>query len=537
MNAEVEGNKPRMSSLVRSVGANWTGYLVFALSGYIMPRLIGDSLGQRTLGIWDFAWSLVTYTSLLSMGVGSAASRYVARYRASENWLELGRTVSACLAALLISFVLAIGMVAAFVLATPMLLATGVSEAETREAQWLVAILGFNAAIMLPIRLFSGILTGCQRFDLKNLTRCSCHLVGLALMVSLLLSGRGLVWLACVSFSAELCTGLADYVLARRQCPEMHVSVALIKWTKFKEVIAFGAKTLLQGFSNMLTYQTSGLVVAYFLGPAVLAVYARQRALVAFATRLLNQYGHVFVPASSSLQASGDTATLRALAVDAARYGLYIAAPIVAVLALAGGPLVHLWMGSGYEAPVVLAILAIGHLPSLTSRGTYLILVGLNQHGRAGVGTFLCSLVGVGATLMFVGVLGMGIVGAAIAVSLAIVVGEGFLPQFYVCRALRMAARDYVRQIILGPLLAVTPLVATLLAARAIFLDRPIMQLFMGLGIGGALQAIVYWRFVVPPPFKARLIGRLMRRNGDPQVERPEAGSGTCQSSATARDA
>lgn len=42
-------------SLVHSVGANWIGTFVLMVSGFVLPRRIGDCRGQSVLGVWDFA--------------------------------------------------------------------------------------------------------------------------------------------------------------------------------------------------------------------------------------------------------------------------------------------------------------------------------------------------------------------------------------------------------------------------------------------------------------------------------------------------
>jgi O-antigen/teichoic acid export membrane protein len=75
--------------LKRNVAFAWGGLLINGLSGFILPRIISDHLGQNTLGLWDFAWSILSYFGLLQLGIGASAERYVARHRArgdTEVW-------------------------------------------------------------------------------------------------------------------------------------------------------------------------------------------------------------------------------------------------------------------------------------------------------------------------------------------------------------------------------------------------------------------------------------------------------------------
>ena len=66
--------------LVSSVIFNWAAYFVYIVAGFIIPRLIDRQLGQELLGIWDFAWSLVSYFALVQFGIASSVNRYIAKY-------------------------------------------------------------------------------------------------------------------------------------------------------------------------------------------------------------------------------------------------------------------------------------------------------------------------------------------------------------------------------------------------------------------------------------------------------------------------
>src|SRR3989442_5980799 len=86
------------TGFLRSMFANWAGEAVIVVSGFILPRLISQGMGQEQLGIWDYGWSMRAYVWLAGSALGSGAGHYVARYRASEQCSELARTLGAMLA-------------------------------------------------------------------------------------------------------------------------------------------------------------------------------------------------------------------------------------------------------------------------------------------------------------------------------------------------------------------------------------------------------------------------------------------------------
>lgn len=494
-------------SLVSGVLFNWMGYFVTAASGFVIPRLMSDRVGQETLGLWDFGWSLAAYATLLGMGVTSATSRYVARYRDLNEPDSLNRLVSTAAMLLGGCFVLACAVVALLAYFTPSLIQVD-DPAQVALARWLVIILGFNGAVQLPTQLFDGFLTGYQRFDLKNLHRGVCQLVGAGVMIVLLLRGYGLIHLACAYLLAQLVSDLLNFLACRRIFPQLRIRTGLATRATVIDLFSFGGKTLLQAAARTGLYQTNGLVVSYFLGPAALAVYSRQRALVAFAMTLMNQYGNVFTPAASSADARGDRKAMRELLFKSSRYGLYISLPMVLGLAISGGPVVRLWMGSAYEAPAVLAVMALGHLASLSHRGVYRILTGMNRHGRGAIAELIAALGSIVIGLVLIGLFNLGILGASIAVAVAVTLGGGVYPAVCACRLLEVGLGEYVRKTLIGPVVANVPFAACLFGASLIFSGRAMLQLIVGFGAGGLCLLPIYWHYVVPIGVKRRWSAR-----------------------------
>lgn len=517
MNESIPPNAKK-NSLALAVAANWASHVVFLISGFLLPRIIDRTLGRDVLGVWDFAWSLSAYTSLLALGVSSAISRYVSRYRKMRDDEGLCRTYSASLALLWASFALGCVAVALFVRWTPWFLEGSSERPVTPEllslARNMVALLGLAAAVQLPVTVFSGVLSGCQRFDLRTGIRVWCSGAALAVMIAALMAGAGLEWVALAYLLSELAMGALNWAAAKRLCPELRFRARLVTRAALWEVLGFGGKTVLQSLSRMGLYQTSGLIVTYFLGPAWLAVYSRQRALTQFVYKMMSIYGNVFTPEASALEAAGDREGLRALVVKSSRFGFAIALPFVVVFSLGGGAVLRLWMGEHYQSQAVLAILMLGHLMTFAQRGTFNILIGMNRHGTSSLWELVSSAGSIGLGLLFVPLLDWGLIGAALAVGLAVLVGGGLAPAWIACRVLEIPFARYLRDALPQPVLCVTPLGLILAVCAALFPDRPYMQLGLGLGLGGAVTVPIYWRHVFTDSLRERFRGRIRRYAG-----------------------
>ena len=66
--------------------------------------------------------------------------------------------------------------------------------------------------------------------------------------------------------------------------------------------------------------------------------------------------------------------------------------------------------------------------------------------------------------------------------------------------------RQYFLPVTVGPVVHVLPFAICLVAARILFYDEPLIGLAWGGAVGGAVLAVLYWRYVLPDRIKTRLL-------------------------------
>lgn len=492
--------------IARNVAASWGGYLVFVAAGFVLPRLIDRRLGQSALGVWDFAWSLVSYFELAQVGIGSSVNRFVAECRARGDARGLAGMVSSVMVVQAGAAVLALLLTFAASAAVPALL--GARGAEARAVVW---ILGGGIAVQMALNAYTGVITGCHRWDVHNGLGAAGYALTVAGMIAVLSRGGGLRGLALASFAGTVLTEASRVVAAYRLCPELRVRLRFATLADARRALAFGGKTLVGALSRLLLYQTSSLLVAGALGAGALAAYARPNALCRHAQTLVDKFSFVLTPTASYLQARGDRAALERLVVGAGRAAAHIALPIVAFLTVLGDPLLRLWMGPRYEQGAVLAILALGHVFALTQQPVQNVLVGMDLHGRPGLARLVAALASAGLGALVLGPLGMGLAGAALAVAVPLTAVKAVYVPIYACRRLGIPLGRYFRETLGEPLRLVLPFALFLAAGRIAFLDRPLMAVLVGGTAGGAALGALYWRHVLPPEIRARARARFPR--------------------------
>ncbi len=483
--------------LVWSVIFNWAAYFVYIVAGFIMPRLIDRRLGQELLGIWDFAWSLVSYFGLVQLGIGSSVNRYIAKYRAAGDINGMNQTISSASFILCIAGLIVIVLTTILSLLLSQLFGAKLGE-NAREAQWVVFFIGASLGVEMCFSSFHGLLTGYHRWGLHNFIKSGWYALTVVGMIISLLQGWGLRSLAMVNLAGQLLENATRVVLAYRVCEGLRINPVLIKWKIIKKLFVFGGKTLIPSVSSLLLNQTTSIFIVAYLGPAALALYARPRSLVLHINTLVSKMAMTLTPTVSSLQSTNNLKGIRDLLISSVRYSFYIVVPMVLVLVIFGDAVMQFWMGKRYANGLIPAILAIGYLVVLVQRPIANILTGLNAHGRSGIAKFIASVCSVGLTVIVLGYLKWGIAGAAVAVTLPLTIVNVFYLPFLVCRKVGLGVRRYFMSVTILPAIHILPFAICLIVGRRFFNDAPLTGLLFGGTAGFAILAILYWRYVLP---------------------------------------
>lgn len=494
--------------LVGNVLFNWGAYSVFIGAGFIMPRMIDAHLGRELLGVWDFAWSLVSYFELVQAGIGASVNRYIARYRIARDAVSINRVVisASCVLAVAGAIVMALTVAASLLL--PWLFGDRLGE-NTLEAQWVVVFLGASLAVRVSCSAFSGILTGCHRWELHNINTSCFYAATVAGAVVALLLGGGLRVVAAIVLVGQVLTELGRIVLAHRACEGLRFRPSLVGWSTVCELLVFGGKTLIPHISKLLLNQTTSILIVLYLGPWALALYARPRSLVHHMTTLVNKMAMVLMPTTSSLQSVGDVKGIRHLLVSSVSYAVYLVFPMILLLVVCGGQILRLWMGPDYADGLVPAVLALGSFSTLIHIPVLTTLAGMNAHGRAGASQFVASVCSVALTFVALALFRWGTLGAAVAVTLPLtIVNLVYLPLF-VCRQTGLGLRRYFLSAVAKPMLRVAPFGACLVGARLMFPAKPLVSLVSGAATGGAILSVLYWRYVLPDKLRAKIAAPL----------------------------
>ena len=483
---------------------SWGGYMIIVVVGFIIPRMIDRKIGQSSLGIWDFCWSLVSYLSYAHLGIGSSVNRYVAKYRAENDTESLREAVSSVFCVqLLVALVVVIGTIA-----LAWLLPYYFSDrlgAETDDARWVIAFLGLSLAAQMAFDPFHGVVTGCHRWDLHSGINVLTRVIEFMGMLTVLLMGMGLRALGIVYFLSVLATEIMRMFLAYRICPELSIRFSHASWAHTKKMVFFGWKTAVATIAPLILGQTTSILVVGYLGPALLAVLARPLALVRHVETFVNRFAFITTPTAGALQVKGNSTELKQFLLESTRFSVAIVLPITLLFAFFGDIILTIWMGPRYSYGWVFAILAIGYFLPVSQSSVLRILVGMNLHGRIGFYSFLVCMGSFLLGIAVVNVFGWTLINAALLIAVPLSLGNGIVIPVYACRQFGITFAEYMHHVFLIPFMCSLGLLFVALASRTVFSENLYLSLGSGIVAGGLLIALLYWRFLLPDRYRVQI--------------------------------
>ena len=451
----------RRPSLLVNAMSNWFPLVVNTLIGLLLTPFLFSQLGERDYGVWSLVISLVGYYGLLRLSVGAGIMRYVPFYAGRKEHEATSQVISTGLAMFTV-----VGL-AILVIST--LIAEPVARFYEggRALSVLIRIMGVAAATECPMRIFDAALRAHEKWVTANIITVANAVLYASGLTACLLLGYGLTEMACVVVASTLVTLLLGIFAFRKQCPEIHLGIGLVKWQRLYELFKFGTLNVIGNMAYSMSLQNQKLVIGKLVSLEAVAVYAVAALLIAKVRQIVWAPLQVSWPRFALLDGQNNHAGVTQLFQKTTRYSSMLASGIVLQVLLAGPAFIHLWMPDGFAfetASSVLIVLAIGCLVEST---LYANSVFLGGTGRQGIQAVFASIEGVGGIALSI-LLGwkMGLVGVAWGFTVGVILVRGLACTWYVCRLLKMSLVGYYGRTCLRPWLVLAVVSITGYALR-----------------------------------------------------------------------
>jgi O-antigen/teichoic acid export membrane protein len=396
--------------LARNAIANLLGAAVPALVALATVPLVVRGLGHAGYGLYALVTAIVGYFAVLDINITAGSVKYVAEFNARHERSSVAETVVfgiAVYALLGLAGALALYLGARYFVGQVF----GVPAALVEEgvATLRVAALGFFIGQLQ--NYLQSVPQALMRYDISGrLEMLFGSAVPLA-TVLVLMQGYGLVEVIALRVAASAVHCLLLWRSVKGLLPEL-----AWRWPGpaiRRSLLRFSAWSFLSRIAALSYAYADKLIIGALAGVTALAYFTVAATLANRVLALSYRLSGVFFPAASALAAGGELVRLERIYLKATRYVVFLNGAILVLVAVFAHPLLRYWMSEEFAAhgALVLALMALSqfvdsltNLPSLVNDGM--------GHPRVS-GSFAVARAVAGLVLVYLGVAGWGIEGAA----------------------------------------------------------------------------------------------------------------------------
>ena len=485
---------------------SWASQIVLVFSGFVMPRLVDDKVGQELLGVWDFGWSFVSYLTLVGLGMGACFNRYIAKHRSAGDFVSLNHVANSAVFVQSIFSIVTIICTVSFYFLLPIFFKDALQQ-NTSNAQWVVLFLGLSVAVRMISGSASGLLTGYHRWDIHNVLHAGDSVFSLILMIiALYLTDFSVAGMAFGYLASTIIFESLRFVFVSKICKEFNFNLCMANWGTCKEMLIFGIKSMLSNIPPIILLQTISIMLVSAIGPAALAIFARPMALTKQVKLFMTKFTLMLTPTTGSMQGTGDIVAIRALFVNTTKLSFAFTLPCLGFLFIYGDVILQYWMGSEYAVAPLVMILALGQLLPMGQDTSIRILMGMNQHGRISVFAFIAIFVLFTIGLVFTGVNDWELTTAALLFVIPMSIVYGLVVPIYTCRELQLSWLNYVQSSLIKPLAYIAPFLGLLYWSRQAFNANDMTTALLAFSVAGIFTLVIYFIYLVPDKLQQKLL-------------------------------
>lgn len=504
---------------VRNVLLNKLGMIIQIATAFVLTPLLIHFLGDEKYGIWVIIASLTGYLSLVDFGISSSVIRFVSQFSGDEVQQKdslspqaLREKVQRILGSVsLILIVISLVLIVVAPIVGSHLLGYFVEDPDTLALlRTLLFVICIDVAVFVFNNTFRAALEGRSRFDLTAML-VIVSVVGKALGMYLVLSiGYGLTAMVLVSLSTNIALAFGAIALLKKNYPELTFNPLLANKHDAGEVFLYGRATFLAMLANQVIYYTDTFIVAFFLGPTIVAYYAIPWSLMEYTRQLFFQASRSFVPSFS--KDSSRNQNISDLYIQSTRWLLLVSNLICIGLMVFGTDFIRIWINDTYaeQAKWLIIIFFLGQLIQTPQLLSYSLLQGLSKHKQFAKTSLYVAAANLALSLVLVQF--YGVEGVAIGAAIPQAIFYLFIVPRFALQAINESGQRYIREALLP---AVGP--ALVLLAVALFLKTHFSPdgFFALIGLA-ALCTLSYliaiWAIALSQPEKQKVVQLIRTR-------------------------
>lgn len=489
---------------------NYVNLLLGNLIPIFYTPIMLELLGQNEYGLYKLSSNVTSYLSLISLGIGSAVTRYLIKARTENGKAEEQRVLG--LFTVIFTIIGIVCLAAGSVLASNLGIWYGnsLTSDELSRMKLLVLLMVINMAIGFASSPYAAVPGTHERFLFVQGTNIISTCGAPVLNLIVLFMGHKSLAMALSSIAIQVVTRIIYFFYVRRVLT-IRIDFRNMPTYMLKEILAFSFWSFLSSLVGQLYNATDTAMIGAVptLATAGVAVYNIGATFNAIELSITTGVSNMLSPRTNKMVFAGaSTKDLSNLAIRTGRIQTYIITLIVSGFIAFGQPFLHFYAGAGYEDAYWVAIfLMVPNMIPLIQSLCLSIIVAENKHKFRSLVYLFIAVTNV--VLTWIVLNDWGIIGAAAMTAVAVFLGHGIIMNWYYYKKIKLDIPRFWKEC--GQIMVIPVVMCSttlILSGWVNFYSMPVM--LSGIGIYTAIFAVLNWLLVMNKYEKSIILSGIM---------------------------
>ena len=489
---------------------SYLNILMHATIGFLYVPILLHFIGKSEYGLYQLMGSLIAYFSVMDFGLSAAVIRFYAKYKALKDRVGMENILAISMRGygLVTIVVLAVGGICYLFLDT--IFASSMSMAEIRESKDIFLLLLLNITVTLSTMIFRSIINAEERFLFLKGMETVQLLMQPALVVLVLIHHPSAFSVAAVQTVLNIALSGARVFYCYHV---LHITIRFHYWNH--ELFSAFRKLALSVFAvsliDQVFWKMNQVILGIISGTGAVAVYSIASLIYMNYMALSTAISGVYLPHVTGIVAKKESMEkLSALFIQIGRWQYYLLALVATGFIIFGRQFISIWAGKGFEESYLITILII--LPftvDLIQNIGLAILQAMNHYDFRARIYFLTGIL----NLLLAIPLGIkfGGIGCAVSTGLSMLIGNGFIMNWYYAKNVHLAIRQFWKEIGRISIVVLICLAIGYLGNVSVWTSDGVISFLIKAVLYTILYSLLIYRFAMTNVEKEK-IGNFLRR-------------------------
>lgn len=419
-----------MNQLKAGAALNYLIIFLNVLVGLFYTPFMLRTMGQNEYGLYSLVASVISYLTILDLGLGNAVIRYTAEFRAKgkkeEQYEMFGMFF---IIYLVIGLVAVVAGLALYFNVDRMFNAT-MTATDLEKVRVMMLLLIFNLAFSFPMSVYGSIITAYERFVFPRVINIIRIILNTIVMICLLKMGYKAIAMVVVQTIFNVLTLIINYIYCKVKL-DVKLHFRRFNFSFLKEVLIYSFWIFLNVIMDKIYWSTGQFVLGIYVSTVAVAVFAVSIQLQQMYMQFSMAISTVFLPKVTSLVANNAShESISDLFIRTGRIQFIVMSIVLSGFIVFGRQFINLWVGNEYSSVYTICILFFVSLliPLIQNMGIT-ILQARNQMMFRSLLYIVIAVIALILQIIFAKK--WGGIGCAVAISGALLLGQGIIMNIY----------------------------------------------------------------------------------------------------------